>query len=139
MIYKCFDRKTSGSGIEKIPNKELTEELHKPIIRNFNKRKAHSPFIDNFWSLDLADMQLISKFHKGLRFLLCVIDIYSKYTWVVPLKNQKGITITNTFKKFLDELNRKSNKILVDKGSEFHNRSLPPWSEKKWYRNVFNT
>ena len=68
---------------------------------------------------DLADMQMINKFNKGFRFLLCVIDIYSKYTWVIPLKYKKGITITNAFQKVLNESNRKSNKIWVDKDSEF--------------------
>ena len=60
-------------------NKELAEELHKLITRKFNKRKVHSPFIDNMWGAYLADIQLISKLNKGFRFLLCVIDIYSKY------------------------------------------------------------
>ena len=75
MIHKFFDEKTSGSSIknENISNKELAEELHKPIIRKFNKRKVHSPFIDNIWGTDLAYMQLISKFNKGFRFLLCVL------------------------------------------------------------------
>ena len=79
--------------------KFFVEELHKPIIRKFEKRKVRSPFIDNIWGADLADMQLISKFNKGIRFLLCVIDIYNKYAWVFPLKDEKGITITNAFQK----------------------------------------
>ena len=81
MVYKCFNKKTFGSGIknQNISNQQLAEELHKPIIRKFKKRKVQSPFIDNNWDADLADMQLISKFNKGFRFLLCVIDIYSKY------------------------------------------------------------
>ena len=69
-------------------------------------------------------MQLISKFNKGFRFLLCVIDIFSKYAWVVPLKDKKGITITNAFQKILKESNRKPNKIWVDDGSEFYNNSF---------------
>ena len=69
-------------------------------------------------------MQLISKSNKGFRFLLCVIDIYSKYAWVIPLKDKKGITITNAFQKILKESNRKPNKIWVDKGSEFYNKSM---------------
>ena len=64
-------------------------------------------------------MQLISKFNKRCRFLICLISIYSKYTWVTPLKNKKGITITSAFQKMLDESNRKPNKVWVDKGSEF--------------------
>ena len=66
-------------------------------------------------------MQLISKFNKGFRFLLCVIDIFSKYAWVIPLKDKKGISIANAFQKILKESNRKPNKIWVDKGSEFYN------------------
>ena len=85
--------------------------MHKPIIRNFNKKKVHSPFIDNIWGADLADMQLISKFNKGFRFLLCLIDIYSKYPCVIPLKDKKCITITNAFQKVLKESNKKANKI----------------------------
>ena len=59
--------------------KELAEKLHKPIIKKFEKRKVQSPFIENIWGADLADMQLISKFDKGISFLLCVVDIFSKY------------------------------------------------------------
>ena len=63
----------------------------------------HSPFMDNIWGADLAHMQLISKFNKVFWFLLCVIDIYSKDAWVILLKDNKGITITNAFQKILDE------------------------------------
>ena len=86
MVYKFSDKKTFDSSVknENIPNKELAEELHKPIIRKFNKAKVHSPYIDNIWGTELGDMQLISKFNKEFRFLLCVIDIYSKYAWVTP-------------------------------------------------------
>ena len=72
-------------------------------------------------------MQLISNFDKGIRFLLCVIDIFCKYAWVVPLKHRKGITITNTFEKNLDTSKRKPNKIWVDKESEFYNWSMNYW------------
>ena len=85
-----------------ISNKELAEELHKPIIRKFNKRKIHSPFTDNICGADLADMQLMSKFNKGFRFLLCVIDICRTYAWVIPLKDKKGATIANAFQRNLD-------------------------------------
>ena len=71
-------------------NKELAEELHKPIIRKFKKQKVHSTFINNTWGADLADMKLISKFNKRIRFLLCVLLIFSKYAWVIPLKDKKG-------------------------------------------------
>ena len=67
---------------------------------------------------------MISKFNKGFRFLLCAIDIYSKYAWVIPLKDKKGVIITNVFQTILDESTRKANKILVDNGSELYNRSM---------------
>ena len=107
-------------------DRQLEVELHKPIISIFNKPKVHSPFIVNIWGADLADLQLISKFNKGIhfRFLLCVIYIFSKYAWVIPLDNRKGITITDAFQKILKVFNRKPNKICVDKGSKFHNRSI---------------
>ena len=69
-------------------------------------------------------MQLISKFNKEFRFLLYVIDIYSKYAWVIPLKDKKRITITDAFQKILEESKCKQKKIWVDKGSEFYNRSM---------------
>ena len=72
-------------------------------------------------------MQLISKFNKGFRFLLCVIDIFSKYAWVVPLKDKKGGSIVDAFQKILDNTARESNKIWVNKGSEFYNSSFKKW------------
>ena len=81
MVYKFFDKKTCGGTIknEIISNKELAEELQKQNIRKFEKRKVHSSFINNIWGADLNDMQLINKFNKRICFLLCVIDIRSKY------------------------------------------------------------
>ena len=123
MVYKFIDTKSVGSG-GNIPlefNEQLLKELRKPIIRNFKKRTAYSGFKDKIWGADLADMQLVSKFIKGFRFLLCVIDIFSKYTWVVPLKNKKGVSIVDAFQKILDESGCKPNKIWVDKGSKLYN------------------
>ena len=72
-------------------------------------------------------MQLISKFNKGIRLLLCVIDTYNKYAWVIPLKDKKGVTIVSAFQNVLNDSMRKSNKIWVDKGSEFYNRWMKLW------------
>ena len=108
-------------------NEQLAKESHKPIIRKSKKRKVCSGFRDNIWGADLADMQLISKFNKGFRFLLCVIHIFSKYAWVIPLKDKKGISTVNAFQKILKEPDRKPNKIWVDKGSEFYNNSFKKW------------
>ena len=98
-------------------NSQLAEEFHKPIIKNFKRRKVYSSFKDNIWGVDLADMQLISKYNKGIRYLLCVIDLFSRYAWLIPLKNKKGESIVEGFKKILDDSenaknsNRKANKI----------------------------
>ena len=122
MVYKFFDF------FEVIPeNKQLANELHKPIIRKFEKRKVYSTFKDNIWGVDLADMQLLSKYNKGIRFLLCVIDIFSQYAWVVPLKDRKGISIVKAFQSILKQSNRKPNKIWIDKGSEFCNVYFKKW------------
>ena len=106
MPYKFFDKITAGSGIKSMPqNEQLAEELHKPILRKFKKRKVYSTFKDNIWGADLADMKLISKFNKGFIFLLCVIDTFSKYVWVVLLKDKKGASIVHfkVFQKILTE------------------------------------
>ena len=104
---------------ENISNKELTEELHEPIIK-ISRKKVRFPFINNTWGADLADMQLTNKFNKGICFWLCAIDIYSKCAWVIPLKDKKIITITNAFHKILDESNFKPSNIWVHKISEFY-------------------
>ena len=84
---------------------QLAEELHKPIIRKFEKRKVHSPFKYNIWGAHLADMHLISKSNKGFIFLLCVVDIFSEYARLIPLKDKKGITTANAFQKNSKESN----------------------------------
>ena len=91
MVYKSFEKRSSGSGIENEikQNEQLAEELHKPIIKKFKRRKVYSALKDNIWSAELVDMQLISKYNKGIRFLLCVIDIFCKYAWVIPLKEKR--------------------------------------------------
>ena len=72
-------------------------------------------------------MQLISRYNKGIRVLLCVIDIFSKYAWVVPLKDKRGVSIVTAFQSILKQSNREPNKIWVDKGSEFYNASFKKW------------
>ena len=101
--------------------------MHKPIIRNFKRRTVYSGFKDNIWGVDLADMQSLSKYNKGIKYLLCAIDLFSKYAWVVPIKDKKGVSIVDAFQKILKEFNRKLNKIWVDKGSEFYNNSFKKW------------
>ena len=125
MIYKFFDKKSKGSGITTNEfNHQLTNELHKPVIKKFKKRKVYSSFKDNIWGVDLADIQSLSKYNKGLKYLLCAIDLFSKYAWVIPIKDKKGTSIFNAFKKIISEGQRKPNEIWVDQGSEFYNHSF---------------
>ena len=100
MIYKFFDKKFSGRGIANEPNYQLGNELHKPIIKNFKKRKVYSlSFRDNIWGVDLADMQSLSKYNQKIKYLLCAIDLFTKYSWVVSLKDKKGLVLLMHFKK----------------------------------------
>ena len=126
MVYKCFDKKSAaepsslesmGSGFKKLKNtiksssSILADELHKPVIKKIDKIKVYSQFKDNIWGVDLADMQSLSRNNKGIKYLLCAIDLYSKYTFVIPLKDKKGISIVNAFNKIIRQSNRKPNKI----------------------------
>ena len=133
MVYKFFNLKVAprnktilGKGTE-VVNKILAEELHRPAIRKFNKRKVYSQFKDNIWGVDLADTQLLSKKNKGIKYLLCAIDLFSKYAFAVPLKDKKGISITNAFNKIIKQSNRKPNKIWVDQRGEFYNHVFKRW------------
>ena len=132
MVYKFFDKKSIGSGVKKLKDTAkpsslecgsliLADELHKPVIKKFNKRKVYSQFKDNIWGVDLADMQSLSRKNKGIKYLLCAIDLYSKYAFVIPLKDKKGISIVDAFNKIIKQPNRKLNKIWVDQRGEFYN------------------
>ena len=128
MVYNFFDKKSTagssslertGSGIAS--SSILANELHQPAIKKFNKRKVYSQFKDNIWGVDLADMKLLSKQNESIKYLLCAIALYSKYAFVIPLKDKKGISIVNAFDKIIKQSNRKPNKIWVDQGGEFYN------------------
>ena len=123
MVYKFFDKKTKETGIknEIKENHQLANELHKPVIKKFKNRKIYSFFKDNIWEVD---MQLISKYNKGIRYVLWSIDLFRKYPFVVPLKGKKGITIANAFQTILDNSKRKPNKIWTDQGIEFYNTNF---------------
>ena len=103
--------------------KRLADELHKPIKRNFPRRRVVAKHIDNTWCSDLVEMQKFSKFNKGYRYLLMVLDVFSKYGWIVPLKDKKGETVATAFKKIFSE-GRKPRYLWVDKGKEYYNKSV---------------
>ena len=99
MVYKFFDKKSGGSG--NASSSLLADELHQPIINKFKKRKVYSQFKDDIWGVDLADMQSLSRKNKGIKYLLCAIDLYSKYAFAILLKDKKGISVVNAFNKII--------------------------------------
>ena len=101
MAYKFFYKKSSGSGVDAEPNYQLASELHEQIIKKSKWRKVNSSFRDNILSVNLADMQSLSKYNKRIKYLLCAIDLFSIYAWVVPLKDKKGGSIGNAFQKII--------------------------------------
>ena len=133
MVYKFFDKKSMGSRVKKLKDTTkpsssiLADELHKPVIKKFEKRKVYSQFKDNIWGVDLADMQSLSRKNNGIKYLLCAIYLFSKYTFVIPLKDKKGISIVNAFNKIVKQSNRKPNKIWVDQGGKFYNNVFKIW------------
>ena len=129
MIYKFFDEKSSGSDVATEPNYRLANELHRQIIRKFKRRKVYSSFRDNVCGVDLAGIQSLSKYNKGIKCLLCGIDLISKYTSFVPLEDKRGTIIVNAFQKIISKDSEaepkgrsKLNKIWVYQGGEFYNK-----------------
>ena len=102
----------------------LAEELHKPVKRKFRKRRVLVNGIDKIWAADLADMRALSKENEGYKFLLLVIDTFSKYGWIVPLKDKKGETIVKALKEIFKESGRRPDKLWTDKGREFFNKDV---------------
>ena len=103
MVYKFFDKKFGGSGIDAEPNYQLANEFHTQIIKKFKRRKVYSSFRDNIWGVDSADMKSLNKYNKGMRYLLCAIDLCSKYAWVFPLKDKAQTTVVNAFQKIISK------------------------------------
>ena len=110
-----------GLGMEN-HNKILSEELHKAKRKNYPRRRIIVNHIDEIFAADLVEMQKFAKLNKGYRYLLTCIDIFSKYSWVIPLKDKKGITIKNALEKIFNK--RKPKFLWTDKGKEFYNKQV---------------
>ena len=136
MVYKFFDKQT-GSRIS--VNKHLAKKLHKQVIKKFKRREVYARFNPNIWAADLAEMESLSSKNKSVKYLLCVIDVFSKYAWVKPLQDKNGEIVLNDFIKILNESNRKPNKLCVDQEREFYKETYPRMVKKEWYFNVFDT
>ena len=122
MDIKFFDKKSFGGAIKPVPNYQLTNEIHRQIIRKCKREKVYSSFRDNIWGDDLAEMQSLNKYNKGIKYLLCAIDLFSKYAWVARLKDKRRISIVNAIQKILDGSNRKPNKIWLHQGGAFYDK-----------------
>ena len=102
---------------------QLANELHKPIRRHFIKRRVIVNGIDEIWAADLVEMQKFSKWNKGFKYLLMIIDVFSKYGWIIPLKRKTGEEVTLAFTKIFKE-GRRPKFLWTDKGSEFYNSDI---------------
>ena len=122
----------------------LADELHKPIKRNFTRRRVIVNHVDEIWAADLVEMQQLSNWNKGYKYLLMVIDIFSKFGWIVPLKDKKGETVTKAFQQIFKEGDKperpsglkasdymsKPEYLWNDKGSEFYNKHMKDLLDK---------
>ena len=99
----------------------------KKSIKKFSKRKVHSSFRDNIWGVDVADMRLLSRQNKRIKYLLYAIDLFSKYAFVVLLRDKRGASIVEGFNEIVNDSNRRPNTIWVDQGSDFYNKVFKNW------------
>ena len=118
MVYKFFDKKSSGSGVATEPNYQLANELHRQIIRKLKKGRVYLSFRDNIWGVDLADMQSRSKYNKGIKYLLCAFDLFRNYALIILLKDKRGTTVLNAFQKVISK-GHKASTIWVDQVGQF--------------------
>ena len=121
MLYTFSDKTFSERCFAIKRNYQLWNELHRQIIKKFKRKKLDTSFRDNICGVDLADMQSLSNYNKWIKYLLCAVDLFTQYAWVVPLKEKKGINIVNAFQKIVSK-GCKPNKIWVDQGHEFDNK-----------------
>lgn len=103
---------------------QLATELHKPVIRKFPRRRIYVPHIDHTWAADLVDMREFSKWNKGIKYILTVIDIFSRFGWMVPLKDKSGKATAEALKHIISTSKRKPKLLWVDKGKEFYNKDV---------------
>lgn len=128
---KILFKKLTLKDVKTWLSEQKTYTLHKPIVRNFKRRKTIVAGIDIQWQADLADMQKFSKYNNGYRYLLCVIDVFSKMAWVKPIKNKLSTTLIKTFNNILNESHRIPKSLQTDKGSEFINKPFQKFLKNK--------
>ena len=112
-------------------SQQLADKLHKPITKNFSKRKVIFNGIDKIWAADLVEMQKFSKWNKGIKYLLMVIDVFSKYGWIKPLKDKKTESVSKAFDEIFEKSKRKPSMLWTDKGSEFISKHFKEFLKKE--------
>ena len=128
-MITAFAQTRTGGGVkpELKWKDQLAVELHRPVNRKFKRRRVIANGVDDIWSADLVDMQWNSRENKGYKYLLNVIDVFSKYAWSLPIKDKTGKTITDTFQKLVKTSGRKPKMLWVDQGTEFYNTVFRSW------------
>ena len=111
--------------------KDFASEIHHRVVKKFPRRKVKVTGIDNVWSMDLADMNSLMKYNDQYRYILCVIYVFSKFAWSIPLKNKTAASILNAVKSIVESSGRTPEKIWVDRGSEFYNKDFEKWIKSK--------
>lgn len=111
--------------------KEFASEIHHRARRNFPKRKVVVFRKDEIWAMDLAQMNAYEEFNDGYKYILCIVDVFSKYAFCVPLKNKNSETVLSAVKKVISDSGREPEKFWVDKGSEFYNNKFKHWLKEK--------
>ena len=111
-----------GWGVSTWSN-ELAEELHKPIRKKFKKRRVYTKGVDAIWAADLVDMQAFSRSNKGYKYILMIIDTFSKYGWAIPLKTKSGVDVTKAFSNLWNH-QKPPQRLWTDKGKEFYNKAM---------------
>ena len=110
MVYKFFDKKIESVKTSQVTanvNEVLAQKLHKPMIKKFKRRKVYARFKDNIWAANLVEMGSLSSKNRGVKYLSCVIDVFSKYLWVKPLTDKKAKTVLHSFIETVNESKRK--------------------------------
>ena len=137
MVYKCFYKKT-GSGEKSSVNEEVVQELHKPVIKKLIKiNKSLYEIKDKILAADLAEIWSLSSKNCNVKYLLCVIHVSTKYSWIKPFKDKKGKTVLNAFIETIKESNCKSNKLWVDQGKNY-NRFMQKWIDNNLMYSTHN-
>ena len=122
--YSFLDKKTPEFGATSSVNDELAQELHKPVFIQSKRKRVYARFKDNIWAADLGEKESLSSESQGVKYLLCVIDIFTKYGWVKPLNDRKGKRALNTFIEIENESHRQPKKIWVDQGRKDYDNSM---------------